>query len=177
MSITRRLFLRNTAAVAAVAATTTSPVIADAALPAPSFQDLTRYYAFIWNEFHALSKEMRVDICDSFTAHRNGDIDALKALEGAPSSRALTVLKAAGADRETLPSGGSLTRSQTVSAHEQALWHIAELKRLMTEDGGRRPTIIIQAEYGPHDYCLMGIDIFGRTMDGDGMFRGGPRNG
>lgn len=174
MSLTRRLFLRNSAAVSAVAVTAGVPAIADPALQSPSFEDLTRYYAFVWQEFHALSKEMCVEFCDSFTAHRNGDIDALKALERAPSSRALAVLRAAGADREALPSGERLTVSTFVSAHDQALFHIRELERLAKADGAGYVAVIICGHKRVGGYPTMKtlINIDGVLDNENDMFVG-----
>jgi hypothetical protein len=76
-----------------------SPVIS------PSFEDLTRYYAFLWKELLALSAELGVDTCDNYTTTRNGDGAALGlALTAPPSTRCLAVLNAAGVDRQRLTS-------------------------------------------------------------------------
>lgn len=71
-------------------------------LKSPSFEDMTRYYAFAWFELSALSAELGVDMCDSYTGYRNGDSEALRrALTAPPSTRCLAVLDAAevGLDR------------------------------------------------------------------------------
>jgi hypothetical protein len=103
-TIKRRGFLKALPLAGMAVAT---PVLAGAAKkcrPA-EFADLTRYYAFLWAELFDLSKEMDVDFCHSFTAHRNGDIEALNgALSGSPSTRAVRVMEMLGADCQTLKS-------------------------------------------------------------------------
>ena len=72
---------------------------------AVEYEDLTRYYAFLWSEFQALGDELGVGQHCSRTAHRNGDIDALEAaLVAPPSTRAMSVLSSLGVTRDELPS-------------------------------------------------------------------------
>lgn len=133
--ITRRLFLRTTAAAGAVGATISAPAVVDAAVSASTPEDLTRYYAFLWTEFKSLSDEMGVDICDSFTAHRNGDVAAVKAqLTDRPSTRAKAVLKIVGADRDCLASTPFSSGTHGgPSAEERARHHFAEFAKAMDE--------------------------------------------
>mgnify|MGYP004516768751 CR=1 FL=1 len=82
------------------------PAVADApALPAAEYEDLTRYYAFLWSEFQSLGDELGVGQFCSTTAHRNGDVAALKArLAQPPSTRAMLVLSAMGITRAAVAS-------------------------------------------------------------------------
>lgn len=100
-SPSRRVLLAGAALLAAPL-----PVAASPNPAAP--EDLTRYYAFLWREYRALSQEMGVDMGDATTANRHGDNETLAAhLTAAPSTRALPALKALGLDRDTLPSVGA----------------------------------------------------------------------
>lgn len=72
---------------------------------------------------------------------------------------------------------GATVTAATVEAapertpHEQAIWHIRELERLIAEDGGSKPIIFVQGKYGPSDYralCL--TDEGGMKGEGD-IFR------
>jgi hypothetical protein len=93
----RRHLLTAGAALAAV-----RPIAAFARpLAKPSFEAMTRYYAFAWHELSALSGELGVDMCDNYTASRNGDSEALRrALTAPPSTRCLAVLDAAAVGRD-----------------------------------------------------------------------------
>ena len=118
------------------AAANATPSFADAATyKAPTYEELTRYYAFLWGEFSDLSTEMCVEMHDSYTAHRNGDIAALSGrLTAPPSTRANIVLQSIGADCETLvyvPTFPSGKRGQ--SAEERARYHYAEFAKAMNE--------------------------------------------
>lgn len=107
VTITRRALLAGAGATvsAATLAAAIAPALATTSLPAPDYEDLTRYYAFLWSEFQALGDELGVGQHDSTTAHRNGDIDALKLpLSPPPSSRAMQVLTAMGVTRAEIPS-------------------------------------------------------------------------
>lgn len=107
-AFTRRAMLRAIPA-ATIAGAIPAGAMAAGATTKPEPEDLTRYYAFLWCEFKALSDEMGVDICDSFTAHKNGDVCAVKEhLTSPPSSRASAALAAIGIDRESVKSEPSL---------------------------------------------------------------------
>jgi len=96
----RRTFLAG-----AAASTVAVPAAGTAQLVPPSFEDLARYYAFLWSESVRLSKEMGVEMCDRSIADMNGDSSALrKHLVAPPSSRANAVMRSLGADRTALPS-------------------------------------------------------------------------
>lgn len=115
-SLTRRTFL------AGVAASTVTVPAAGAAQPvSPAYQDLTRYYAFLWSESVRLSKEMGVGMCDRSIADMNGDSAALRGhLVKPPSTRANAVMRMVGADRTSLPSTAWRT-SPTPHQSEDAL--------------------------------------------------------
>lgn len=109
--ITRRAVFGMAVALPAAMALPSMPLAA----AAPTESDVTRYYAFLWMELHALSRELGVAFCDSHTAHRNGDIAVLGAgLDAPPSRRAMAVLAAAGADCATLQSGRVGEQRETV---------------------------------------------------------------
>ncbi len=96
----RRTFLACAAAssVAVSAAGSVQPI-------PPTYEDLTRYYAFLWSESVRLSKEMGVGMCDRTIADMNGDSAALRGhLFKPPSARANAVMQMVGADRTSLPS-------------------------------------------------------------------------
>lgn len=58
--------------------------------------------------------------------------------------------------------------------YEQAIWHIRELERLIAEDGGSHPIILVQGKYGPSDYGALCLNYHGvMKMEGD-IFRRNP---
>ncbi|KQZ87356.1 hypothetical protein ASD64_19975 [Mesorhizobium sp. Root157] len=61
-----------------------------------------------------------------------------------------------------------------MTALEKAEWHIRELRRLVSEDGGKRATVMAVADYGDgigHNGCrAIGITGDGRLKNDDGMF-------
>jgi len=98
----RRTFLAG----AAASSLAVPAAAAGNAQPAPpAYEDLTRYYAFLWSESVRLSKEMGVGMCDRSIADMNGDSAALRGhLVKPPSTRANAVMRMVGADRTSLPS-------------------------------------------------------------------------
>lgn len=92
MKTTRRFFLGGMAA----ASLPVASVVAEAANEAPSREELEHYYAFLWCEFSALSKEMGVDMHDAYTMHKSGGWEAYQAVFGgtAPSTRAKETVRA-----------------------------------------------------------------------------------
>ncbi len=55
--------------------------------------------------------------------------------------------------------------------YEQAVWHIRELERLIAEDGGINPIILVQGTYGPRDFRALCLNSYGEMrFDGD-IFR------
>ncbi len=107
-TLTRRMVLAGAGAAAssvALSAAIIPAAFGAHALPAAEYEDLTRYYAFLWSEFQALGDELGVGQHCSKTAHRNGDIAALKTpLAQPPSTRAMTVLSAMGITRAEVAS-------------------------------------------------------------------------
>lgn len=96
----RRTFLAG-----AAASTISVPSLAAAQPTHPAYEDLTRYYAFLWSESVRLSKEMGVEMCDRSIADMNGDSAALRGhLVTPPSARANAVMRSLGADCAALPS-------------------------------------------------------------------------
>lgn len=96
----RRTFLAG-----AAASTISVPSLAAAQPTQPAYEDLTRYYAFLWSESVRLSKEMGVEMCDRSIADMNGDTAAVRGhLVTPPSARANAVMSALGVDRASLPS-------------------------------------------------------------------------
>ena len=93
MKTTRRFFLGG----AAVASLPLASAVQAAIEPPPTRMELEHYYAFLWAELSALSKEMGVDMFDSETAHRSGGVAAYKAAFGntLPSTRACATVKGA----------------------------------------------------------------------------------
>jgi hypothetical protein len=60
-----------------------------------TWEELRRYYAFLWREFGLLTKEMGVERCDSWLIDQHGDSQAMEWLgDSPPSSRARSVLAA-----------------------------------------------------------------------------------
>lgn len=58
--------------------------------------------------------------------------------------------------------------------YEQAIWHIRELERLIAEDGGINPIILVQGTYGPKDFRCLCLNSYGQMkLDGD-LFRRNP---
>ena len=136
MNITRRMALKAPLFAGAAVAI---PAAAVAASPEPiraaTYEDLTRYYAFLWVEMRTLSQEMCVEMHDSMTAHRNGDVTAVaEHLTAPPSTRANIVLQSVGADCETLVSTPLLPEVKSgQSAVERARYHYAEFAKAMNE--------------------------------------------
>lgn len=61
-----------------------------------------------------------------------------------------------------------------MTPYEQAIWHIRELERLIAEDGGSHPIILVQGKYGPSDYGALCLNSHGvMKMEGD-IFRRNP---
>ena len=99
--LSRRALMASAPAVALAAV----PVAAvAAAVPAPTDEELTRYYTFLWYELSNLSKEMGVDMLDGYTTIRNDDNRIVRANLGkSPSDRARQALEAAGLEVKRLP--------------------------------------------------------------------------
>lgn len=68
-----------------------------AAAPAATRREVEHYYAFLWAELAALSKELGVPFGDAVTAQRSGGVAAYDAAfaKMPPSRRALAVMEAA----------------------------------------------------------------------------------
>jgi hypothetical protein len=125
VSITRRTFLTGVAvsSLAVPAAGSAQP------LP-PAYEDLTRYYAFLWSEFINLSKEMGVAMCDRSIADMNGDSAALRGhLIKPPSTRANAVMRMVGADRTSLPSTAWQTSPAPLQSDDALLALISAYRR------------------------------------------------
>ena len=123
----RRTFLAgaaaSTLAVPATAAGAAQP------LP-PAYEDLTRYYAFLWSESIRLSKEMGVEMCDRSIADMNGDSAALREhLVKPPSARANVVMRIVGADRTSLPSNAWQTSPAPRETEDALLALISAYRR------------------------------------------------
>lgn len=62
---------------------------------------------------------------------------------------------------------------------EQAIWHMRELARLVSEDGGKKITVIAMGEYdagpGKGQAKAMGSWVGGKIKNEDGMFA--PKGG
>ncbi len=125
VSLTRRTFL------AGAAATTMAAPAAGAAQPAPPvYEDLTRYYAFLWWESVRLSKEMGVEMCDRSIADMNGDSSALrKHLVAPPSSRANAVMRSLSVDRAAVPSAAWQTSPAAPEPDDPLLALISSYRR------------------------------------------------
>lgn len=84
---------------ASAAATLAMSASAKSVGTTPTRADLERYYAFLWCELGALSKEMGVQMLDYWSLHSGGGHKAYLTRHGheAPSARAGRVLKALGA--------------------------------------------------------------------------------
>lgn len=151
----RRALLIGAGATVSAAALTTAVVPLQAAAPAtPEYEDLTRYYAFLWCEFSALSKELGVDQHDSLTAHRNGDVEAVDgALTSLPSTRALAVMSGLGVDRGTVPSTTALRHATSrptaeEDAHNKLRLAAKEMRLAMCALGHRDFTVSIKPNHG-----------------------------
>jgi hypothetical protein len=153
-NLTRRAFFAGASATvssAALAIAIVPAVAAPATRTTVEYEDLTRYYAFLWCEFQRLSEELGVRQHDSTTAHRNGDVDAIEgALTDAPSTRAMRVLQLLDADRDSLTSEGMCHLSSRPSREERAIGQLQTatqmIRSAMSDLGSRSYMVAVREE-------------------------------
>lgn len=82
---------------------------------------------------------------------------------------------AVGAVGATVATPAAVDAAPERTPHEQALWHIRELNRLIREDGGIATYIAVMGHYGKYvggraTECRAIMSHDGRLNDVDGMF-------
>lgn len=80
---------------------------------------------------------------------------------------------AAGAVGATV-AAATVEAAPVLTRHEQAIWHIRELERLIREDGGSLPLIFVQGRYGPSDLGALCLNLEGEMKDDGDIFRRNP---